>query len=115
MEIIDKLSLILFVGSLFSLAISWFTFSYICIPQIDKRIEHDQKPKVCPINLWGLRTFDMAIGTSLPIGDALVVKGHPVLSIVDIRSYTSRFDRIVSSCLLISVATLLLTVMIGSV
>lgn len=115
MEIIDKLSLILFVGSLLSIAASWFIFSYICIPQIDRRIENDQKPKVCPINLWGLRTFDMAIGTALPIGDALVVKGHPILNIVDIRSYTSRFDRIVSSYLLISIATLLLTVMIGSV
>ena len=115
MEIIDQLSTILFVSSIFSLAVSWLSFSYICIPRIDKLIEKSSRSKVCPINVWGLRTFDMAIGATLPIGDSLIIKGHPMLSIEDIRSYTTRFDRIVGSCLLVSVVTLLLTVFIGSV
>lgn len=96
------------------MAVSWFAFSYVCIPKIDERVEKAGKSRICPVDIWGLRTLDMAIGTALPIGDSLVIKGHPILSIEDVRPYSSVFDRIVSSVLLISFFGFVLAAFVGS-
>jgi len=102
------MSLIAMAISFIVTATSWFTFSYICIPRIDRRVEKAGKGRICPVNLWGLRTLDMAIGTALPVGNSLIIKGHPILSIEDVTPFSSHFDRVVSSDLLISFSACIL-------
>lgn len=109
-------SVLFFITLFFFLlmSISWFIFSYICIPRIDRRVEKAGKSRICPVNIWGLRTLDMAIGTALPVGNSLTIKGHPILSIEDVTPFSSQFDRVVSSVLLISFSACVLLAFVSS-
>lgn len=97
------------------MSVSWFVFSYLSIPSIDKRVTSDGKPKVCPVNIWGLRTLWIATAIAIPVGNLLNNEHNPFISLGAVRPYSTAWDKIVARVLFISFYGFLCILLIGYV
>lgn len=95
------------------MAISWFIFNYLFIPKIDGRIASDGKPRVCPVDIWGLRTLWIATAIAIPVGNPLNNDHNPFISPKAIRPYATKYDRIVARILFTSFYGFLLIILIS--
>lgn len=108
---------VLFFTTLFFflfMAISWFVFNYMCIPRIDKRISDDGKSKASPVDIWGLRTLNIAIAVSLPLNCPLNHDHNPFINPKDVHPYATKLDRIIGFILVASTALGIITGVISS-
>lgn len=108
-DLILLISVTLFIFS----AISWFLFSYVFIPRIDKRIADNGKSKVCPVNIWGLRTLWIATAIAIPVGNPLNHEHNPFISPKSVRPYTTQADKAVARILFISFYGFLIMVLLS--
>lgn len=88
---------------------SLFVFNRISIPRIDRQMEDDNKPKACPVDLFGTRALLIANAIALPLGDYK----NPIIDAKALRPYGTRFDKCVALVLSISTILFVITTFIG--
>lgn len=80
------------------MVISWFLFTRISVPKIDRQMAEDKKPRACPVDIFGARALFIANAISLPLNISL----NPIIDINSVQSYANRFDKSVAIILSIS-------------
>lgn len=90
------------------MAISWFVFSRISIPRIDKAMGDDGLPRACPVDIFGLRVIMIAGAISLPVGNPLNHEGDPLIDVRAVRPYGTTFDRRVGVILNVSAYSMII-------
>ncbi len=83
------------------MAVSWFVFTRVSIPRIDRKMEEGDRPKACPVDVFGTRALFIANAISLP----LLNSENPIIDGKTVCAYSTRFDRRVA--LILSVSTYL--------
>lgn len=91
------------------MAISWFLFTRISIPRIDRQMEGDKKPRVCPVDIFGIRALMIANAISLPLSKL----PNPIIDNKTVQPYGTRFDKRVALILSISTYMFGITAVIG--
>lgn len=104
---------ILFFGLFILMGINWFIFSCISIPRIDKHMAADGLPRVCPVDIMGLRVMMIAGAISLPVGNILNHEHDPFIDVKALRPYGTAFDRGVGLLLSLSIYSLLIVGLVG--